>query len=270
MQSSFTKTGTFTMYDFEGVPNAFDWVFVASDGSVYQLQGSEPTDNDVFGWKRVAVTPTIDHNSWNMIYLGDFDYDGDSRFDWVLYQNQDETKQIYKLAGVSRDGTFVYEKIEGLTALVSESEVSFKEERVNEWKVGQKLPKIKVLSPNDLKGLRLQTNFVRFPYGGVTQQITIDFFCDGTFSYRSEIRSPQYVDITEINGSDIAIEYGSIYLHGVDQDGNEAEDYAYAIAKDGYLYAKKSCYNMDYPDEEGEECPDGAYLETILVQELCP
>ncbi len=268
-EGPFTKAGTFTRYDFAGVESAFDWVFVTSDGSVYQLQGNEPSENDVFGWKKVYVTPAIDENSWNMIYLGDYDHDGNTKFDWVLYQNRQSTEQIYKLAGVTRQGTFEYQKIEGLTASLNENTVRFIAKSVNDWNVGQKLAKLKVEAPGDLKGVRLQTNFVRFPYGGVTQQITIDFFCDGSFHYRSEIRSAQYDRITEINGSDIAIEYGSIYLHGIDQDGNEAEEYAYAISGDGYLYANKSCYNMSYPDEEGTKCPDSAYLETILVRELC-
>ncbi|NPA64097.1 MAG: hypothetical protein GXO16_03900, partial [Epsilonproteobacteria bacterium] len=264
----FTKAGTFTRYDFAGVQSAFDWVFITNDKIVYQLQGKEPSDQDVFGWKRVDVSPKIDENSWNMIYIGDFDNDGDSRFDWVLYLNRQDTDQIYKLAGVSRQGTFEYEKIDDLVVHMDGSEVTFASSDAVQWSAGQRLEKLKVISPQDLRGITLKTNLVHH-YEGITQQITIEFYCDGSFHYHDELLTGQYDQIIDIRGSKIVIEFGSIYLYGIDQEGQPAEEYAYTISGDGYLYAGRSCYSMDYPDEKGQSCPYGAYLETILVREVC-
>jgi len=125
LSKSYTKTGTFTNYDFLGVDKAFDWAFVTNSGAVYQLQGKSPTKSDVFGWKKVDIKPTITSSSWNMIFLDDWDSDGVTKFDWVLYKNENKTDQIYKLGGVSDSGNFVYEKIDGLKALIDKNSVRF-------------------------------------------------------------------------------------------------------------------------------------------------
>ena len=128
---SFTKTGTFTNYDFLGVDKAFDWAFVTNSGAVYQLQGKSPTKSDVFGWKKVDIKPTITSSSWNMIFLDDWDSDGVTKFDWVLYKNENKTDQIYKLGGVSDSGNFVYEKIDGLKALIDINKNSVRFEQIS-------------------------------------------------------------------------------------------------------------------------------------------
>ncbi len=104
-QARYTIDGTFGQYDFENVPNAFDWVYQTAKGETFQLQGEAPTDNDVFGWKEVyhiALVP-----QWKMIYLGsDIDGDGSTKFDWILVGIH--TDAVYKLEGVKENGTFQY------------------------------------------------------------------------------------------------------------------------------------------------------------------
>jgi len=125
-----TKTydinGTFASYDFAEAEAAFDWAFVMANGTAFQLQGIAPTETSVFGWKAVDVNPTITSSSWNMIYLEDWDQDGDTKFDWVLIKNELETSLIYKLGGANENGNFIYEKIDGLTATTTDSKIEFK------------------------------------------------------------------------------------------------------------------------------------------------
>jgi len=97
-------TGEFSQYDFTNVSTAFDWTFTTANGTVYQLQGKTPTSKDVFGWKEVGVTPGT--TQWYMSYLGDWDGDGETKFDWILVGNG--SNAVYKLAGVSQEGTFEY------------------------------------------------------------------------------------------------------------------------------------------------------------------
>ncbi len=97
-------SGEFSQYDFIGVESAFDWTFTTPSGVVYQLQGNAPTANDVFGWKKVTVTPN--EASWYMSYLGDWDSDGNSKFDWILVSNG--SNAVYKLSGVTDSGNFAY------------------------------------------------------------------------------------------------------------------------------------------------------------------
>ncbi len=101
----YTIDGTFSWHDFENVPNAFDWVYQMQNGRMFQLQGKQATDNDVFGWKEVyglTITP-----QWQMIYLGsDIDGDGTTKFDWIVLGMH--TNAAYKLEGVRENGTFKY------------------------------------------------------------------------------------------------------------------------------------------------------------------
>jgi len=106
-QGSFEVSGTFAQYDFEGVDTAFDWVFALPNGDVYQLQGVEPSESSVFGWAPVDVTPVFNESSWKMSYIGDWNNDGDSKFDWILVSA--DGSLVYKLAGVTDSGNFDYE-----------------------------------------------------------------------------------------------------------------------------------------------------------------
>jgi hypothetical protein len=103
-QKQLKVSGAFAPYDFAGVSSAFDWTFTTSSGTVYQLQGKAPIQSDVFGWKEVNVTPGT--TQWYMSYLGDWDGDGKTKFDWVLVGNG--TNAVYKLAGVADNGNFAY------------------------------------------------------------------------------------------------------------------------------------------------------------------
>ncbi len=116
-------SGEFAQYDFANVSTAFDWTFTTANGTVYQLQGKAPSSSDVFGWKAVNVTPET--TQWYMSYLGDWDGDGERRFDWVLVGNG--SSAVYKLAGVSDEGTFEYSSKIDVPYTVSEdkSRVTF-------------------------------------------------------------------------------------------------------------------------------------------------
>jgi hypothetical protein len=100
--------GTFSSYNFADASNAFDWAFtMRSTGKSYQLQGNKPTSTDVFGWKEVTIVPPTP--AWYMFQLnGDIDGDGSTKFDWVLVSTDSNNKAAYKLAGVTKNGTFEY------------------------------------------------------------------------------------------------------------------------------------------------------------------
>ena len=103
---TFKIEGAFSAYDFNDVSSDFDWIYQSlDDGSIYQLQGIPPTADNLFGWKQAYVTPN--KTQWYMIYIGDWDNDGDTKFDWILV-NPNNTTQIYKLTGVSSTGQFIY------------------------------------------------------------------------------------------------------------------------------------------------------------------
>jgi len=121
---SYAINGTFSPYDFADADTAFDWAYVTASGNVYQLQGNAPSDTDVFGWKPVDVTVPESTNSWHMISLGDWDNDGDPRFDWVMVKP--DGSKVYKLGGVSDTGNFVYEgPLTGIKATVEGDTITF-------------------------------------------------------------------------------------------------------------------------------------------------
>jgi len=109
MAKTFPITGAYSSYDFEkdGKIDANDWVFkfVKYDG-VYRLLGNEPTQSNLFGWKRVDIVPN--EPQFFMINLGDWDNDGDKRFDWLVLTT--DGKSVYKLDGVTDRNTFEYSK----------------------------------------------------------------------------------------------------------------------------------------------------------------
>ena len=122
---NFTITGEFGAYDFnsDGDYDPFDWAFtVTSNGKVYQLHGNEPTQNSVFGWKEVQIaSPTP---QWYMFPLNkDVDNDGSQKFDWVLVSPNNQA--VYKLSGVSENGTFLYSKPLDINYTISEGVISF-------------------------------------------------------------------------------------------------------------------------------------------------
>jgi hypothetical protein len=107
----FSVEGTFSRYDFADAPDKYDWVFTASNGKSYQLLGTKATQNNVFGWKEVAINAP--EAQWYMFQLGrDVDGDGSTKFDWVMVAANAQNQEAYKLAGVSVDGSFEYEPLE--------------------------------------------------------------------------------------------------------------------------------------------------------------
>ncbi len=106
---SYAPSGVFYQHDFEpiGSSGAFDWAFRTPGGDDYQLQGELPTDDNLFGWKKVDTIENISPE-WFMIRVGDTDGDGLAKFDWVMLSTDIENKAIYKLEGVAENGTFDY------------------------------------------------------------------------------------------------------------------------------------------------------------------
>ncbi len=118
----YTIDGTFGEYDFENVPSYFDWVYQAADGRIFQLQGKQPSDHDVFGWRE--VTNVTLQPKWKMFALGsDVDGDGTTKFDWVLVGVH--TDAVYKLKGVTPKGTFEYSDKINIRYIVREDKVYF-------------------------------------------------------------------------------------------------------------------------------------------------
>ncbi len=118
----FSITGKYSMYDFDGDgQDAFDWAFETSEGLIYRLQGEAPTSANVFGWKLVHITPT--KPLFIMSYLGDYDHDGDSRFDWIVVDLK--SKAVYKLEGVNKEGNFEYSDRIEMNPILSDNSLRF-------------------------------------------------------------------------------------------------------------------------------------------------
>jgi hypothetical protein len=113
--------GTFGSYDFKNTPSSFDWAFTTSMGTSYQLQGNEATEDDLFGWKEVSITTP--KAAWAMFPL---DVDGDGsvgKFEWILVGSSSEA--VYKLSGISEEGTFEYSDRIALHYSVANGVVTF-------------------------------------------------------------------------------------------------------------------------------------------------
>ena len=114
-RKSFNITGEFAEYDFnsDGKIEASDWTFkfIGIDG-VYRLLGKTPTTNDVFGWQKVDVI--ANKPNYYMVYIDDWDGDGDKKFDWIILST--DGSRIYKLEGANEDHTFKYSNRLNLTA----------------------------------------------------------------------------------------------------------------------------------------------------------
>jgi hypothetical protein len=122
IHGEFDIAGRYSMYDFDNDgQGAFDWVFQTPEGKTYRLQGEAPTDENIFGWKLVNVRAT--EPSYIMSYLGDYDADGDSRFDWIVIDLS--TKAVYKLEGVTKEGNFKYSDNIEITPILSDNTLRF-------------------------------------------------------------------------------------------------------------------------------------------------
>jgi serpin B len=109
---SFELAGKFYYYPFypkDDPKSAFNWVFETPTQNFYQLMGLEPSQNNVFGWKRIGSIK-VDKPKWLFFYLGDVDGDGDSRFDWIVTPADSQKKIFYKLMEVTpQEHYFKYE-----------------------------------------------------------------------------------------------------------------------------------------------------------------
>lgn len=115
-------SGEFYSYDFPQVSSHWDYVFKSADGTILQLRGNPTTPSDLFGWKpldlKIYKVP-----DYYFIYLGDFDFDGDSRFDWILIQ---QSKQLaYKLKGITSSSTFNWSQQIPVTFYINNTQVVF-------------------------------------------------------------------------------------------------------------------------------------------------
>jgi hypothetical protein len=99
---TYEVSGWLARYDFINVDNELDWVFISKSRKVYQLQGD--SSNGVFGWKRVYVVPTS--KAYAMIQIGDWDVDGDGKFDWLAVDKS--SNRVYKISGVNDSGRFIF------------------------------------------------------------------------------------------------------------------------------------------------------------------
>ena len=98
--------GAFCQYDFADASAAFDWAYHSyEDGNVYQLQGTEATAANVFGFVEAADVTTCDAQ-WYMAQIEDTDEDGMETFDWIMVSP--DGSAVYKLTGVTADGLFAY------------------------------------------------------------------------------------------------------------------------------------------------------------------
>ncbi len=111
-QKSFNLTGTFHPYNFysqDHPKSAFNWVFRTPDGKVYQMMGTAPSQENVFGWKPVYI-PHITKPVWDFYYIGDLDRDGDSRFDYILVASEGPSR-VYRLLPTPPGSFFEYEDL---------------------------------------------------------------------------------------------------------------------------------------------------------------
>ncbi len=125
LNKSYYISGSFTHHDFEGVDDAFDWAFTATNGTVFQLKGKTATDSDVFGWLKVEAEINSSPD-WYMFALGsDVDSDGSEKFDWILVSTNVDRKAVYKLDGVSDEGTFKYSEKIDINYTIEHNKVQF-------------------------------------------------------------------------------------------------------------------------------------------------
>ena len=109
---TFALSGTFHPYTFyppENPKSAFNWVFKTPAGNVYQMMGTTPSQDNVFGWKKIEIS-RLSPAVWDFYYIGDLDGDGDTRFDFILTAS-DRTSKVYKLLPVPVGSFFEYQDL---------------------------------------------------------------------------------------------------------------------------------------------------------------
>jgi hypothetical protein len=86
--------------------DASDWTFTfVSNNATYQLLGADASDANPFGWASTTETPAT--ASYYMVNLGDWDADGNTRYDWIVVST---SGAVYKLKGANATtNSFEYE-----------------------------------------------------------------------------------------------------------------------------------------------------------------
>ncbi len=109
---SFRFAGNFYPYPFwdkNDPRSAFNWIFETPSKKIYQMHGTTPASNNVFGWKRVDIRPLSDP-SWRFYFLGDIDHDGDTRFDFLTV-SYSGGKRVFKLLPTPIGSFFKYQNM---------------------------------------------------------------------------------------------------------------------------------------------------------------
>ncbi len=110
---SFKLAGDFYPYPFHPASSplsAYNWAFKTPFNHVYQMHGTQPTPNNVFGWKRVDVRLTT-RPLWQFYFIGDLDGDGDTRFDFITIRAQSDSKKVFKLLPTPVGSFFEYQDL---------------------------------------------------------------------------------------------------------------------------------------------------------------
>lgn len=104
--------------------SASNWVYETPQGNCYKLFGVTPTRGNVFGWKRIDGScdmPAV----WLFYYIGDFDNDGDTRFDFITVSANAQKKRVYKLLPVKPGEYFRYADLGFFNYKIEENAIEF-------------------------------------------------------------------------------------------------------------------------------------------------
>ncbi len=110
---SFKLAGDFYPYPFHPPSSplsAYNWAFKTPLDHIYQMHGTEPTPDNVFGWKRVDVHLNT-QPLWRFYFIGDLDADGDTRFDFITIRAQKDSKEVFKLLPTPVGSFFEYQNL---------------------------------------------------------------------------------------------------------------------------------------------------------------
>jgi hypothetical protein len=107
--ASYDITGKYANQDMNAdgdSTDASDWTFTfVSNNATYQLLGTTASDANPFGWASTTATPAT--ASYYMVNLGDWDNDGNTRYDWIVVST---SGSVYKLKGANATtNSFEYE-----------------------------------------------------------------------------------------------------------------------------------------------------------------
>ncbi len=110
---SFPLAGEFkpcVFYPPNSAQSAFNWIFHTPNGSCYRLYGTTPSEDNVFGWKKVDISCDAPPK-WLFYFMGDLDGDGDTRFDFLTVAANGGKKRVYRLLLVEPGSFFRYEDL---------------------------------------------------------------------------------------------------------------------------------------------------------------